>query len=403
MVSLLLVAPTCDRSDVGEAWVAYQWASRLARRHDVTLLTYRKRGRDPVAQQVPDARVIEWVEPPLLGRAERLNSMLKPGYLPFYLRARRWIRGAMAGGERFDIGHQPLPVAMRYPSPLQGLGIPYVMGPVGGSMDSPPGFRDQDTSPWYVNLRKADAWRIGHDPLMRSTYAGADCVIGIAPYVRDFLGPMTLRRFEAMPETGIEELPATVDRASRTGPLRLLFVGRLIRTKGARDAIAAMDRLRDIDVVLDIVGDGFDRAACEDLCRTLGLGDRVRFHGALARTQVDHFYRDADVFVFPSYREPGGNVAFEAMAMSLPLVVNDRGGPGNAVDDSCGFRLPAVEPGQYAAAIADAIRVLHRDPARRLAMGAAARRRVAEIGLWDAKVDAMSQLYQAVMETGGAA
>src|SRR5690606_18170962 len=118
MAKLLLVAPTCNGEDVGEAWVAYQWARHLAERHDVTLLTYHKRGSTPAAAQLRGLRVVEWTEPPLLGRAERLNSMLKPGYVPFYIHARRWIRTALASGCRFDIAHQPTPVAMRYPSPL---------------------------------------------------------------------------------------------------------------------------------------------------------------------------------------------------------------------------------------------------------------------------------------------
>ena len=55
---------------------------------------------------------------------------------------------------------------------------------------------------------------------------------------------------------------------------------------------------------------------------------------------IDDFYRAADVFVFPSYREPGGNVVFEAMSFGLPLVVGDRGGPGSAVDERSGIRVP---------------------------------------------------------------
>ncbi len=129
-----LIAPTCDGEDVGEAWVAYQWAQGLAAHHDVTLLTYHKRGARPAAEQLSGLRVIEWTEPPLIGRAERLNSILKPGYVPFYMRARRWIDQALARGERFDVAHQPTPVAMRYPSPAIGFPIPLVIGPVGGGI-----------------------------------------------------------------------------------------------------------------------------------------------------------------------------------------------------------------------------------------------------------------------------
>jgi len=203
-LKLLVVAPTCDGDDVGEAWVAFQWVRRLAERHDVTLLTYHKRGRRPASEQLPHCRVIEWTEPRLFGRAERFNSLLKPGYLPFYVRARRWIRRSIRSGERFDIAHQISPVAMRYPSPLADFDIPYVMGPVGGSLPTPAAFVDEDTSPWYVGLRRFDAWRLRRDRLLRRTYENAACVLGIAPYVGDLLGQVRLRRFEIVSETAIE-------------------------------------------------------------------------------------------------------------------------------------------------------------------------------------------------------
>lgn len=394
---LLLVAPTVDPDDVGESWVAWQWAQHLSSRHEVTLLTYRKRGHASVVDRLPAARVVEWVEPPVLGSAERLNSLMKPGYVPFHVRARRWIHRATARGERFDVGHQPLPVAMRYPSPLRGSGIPYVLGPVGGGLQSPPAFESEDTAPWYLALRRLDPWRLRHDPLLRATYEEAACVLGIASYVGDALSGLRVRRLEILSETGLEELPRASRPAHRAGPLRLIFVGRLIRTKGARDAIAAMGHLRDLDVVLDVVGDGFDRAECERLAGVLGVADRVVFHGAQPRERVDALYGAADVFVFPSFREPGGNVVFEAMGHGLPLVVSDRGGPGSAVDDTCGIRVPPTEPERYAADLAAAVRRLDADPALRRRMGAAARVRVATVGLWSAKVDAADQIYDEVV------
>jgi glycosyltransferase involved in cell wall biosynthesis len=397
-MKLLLVAPTCDGQDVGEAWVGYQWARHLGRHHEVTLLTYHKRGKTPASQQLTGIRVVEWAEPPGFGRVERLNSMLKPAYVPFYIKARRWIRRALAHGERFDLAHQPLPVAMRYPSPAAGLGIPFVIGPVGGSMASPPGFAEEkDTTPWYVGLRALDRLRMRRDPLLRATYDGACCVIGIAPYVREFLADRSLRRVEIMSETGIETLPAPVDRSANGPEVRLLYVGRLVRTKGARDAIRAMTELGDLPVRLDIIGDGFDRAVCEKLAGDAGIADRVIFHGWLARDRVNDFYRAADIFLFPSYREPGGNVAFEAMGYGLPLVVSDCGGPGNAVDESCGIRVHPDTPQQYSHELGKAIRRLVEDRELRLSLGRGARKRVADIGLWDRKIEQLNLLYAEVL------
>jgi glycosyltransferase involved in cell wall biosynthesis len=400
-VRLLLIAPTVDGQDVGEAWVAYQWVKHSALRHDVTLLTYRKRGRPAVAGQLPGVRVVEWEEPPLVGRAERLNSLLKPGYLPFYFRARRWVKRALADGEKFDIIHQPVPVAMRYPSPAIGLGLPVVVGPVGGGLASPPGFDAEDTAPWYVKLRRLDRMRLRGDPLLRRTYEQADCVLGIAPYVLTTLDQLNLKRFAVMGETALSELRPRVEHSQAVEAVRLLFVGRLIRTKGARDAIAALASLKDLNLVFDIVGDGFDRAACEELTDRLGLRSRVNFHGALPHDGVLDFYEHSDVFVFPSYREPGGNVVFEAMAACLPLIVADRGGPAYVVDDWCGIRVRPESPEQYASALAVAIRRLAEDSALRRTLGEGARRRVEEVGLWEPKVRTAEALYAELIVRAG--
>ncbi len=391
-----MIAPTCSHDDVGEPWVAYQWVRALSNRYDVTVLTYHKRDRSPVTDHLPGARVIEWREPPLLGRAERLNSMLKPAYVPFYLRARRWIRQALARGEHFDVGHQLSPVALRYPSPLLGFGIPYILGPVGGSLDSPPGFADEDSAPWYVALRRLDHARLNRDPWLRRTYAEAGCVVGIAPYVEQLLASIPLRCFVVMSDTGIAQLPDPVDRDNRTPPVRLLFVGRLVRTKGVRDAIRAMAMLKDRPVVLDILGEGIDRSACSELISELGLQDRVILHGRVPRTRVDEFYRDADIFLFPSYREPGGLVVAEAMSYGLPAIVSARGGPGSTIDDSSGIRVEPVTEEQYATDLAKAVGTLVDDRDLRHSLGDGARRRIADIGMWERKVDRMDALYEQI-------
>jgi len=401
MMSVVLVAPTIDGDDVGEALVAHNWALLLSERVDLTILTYRKRGFAPIREQIPRARVIEWTEPRGIGRLERFNSLFKPAYFVFYWRARRWLMRAKARGEHFDIGHQVAPVAMRYPSPFPGTGVPFVIGPVGGSLESPPGFASEETGPWYLKLRRLDRWRLRHDPWLRRTYEQSACVVGIADYVRDTLTGVNVRRLEIMSDVGLMEVPPTTPRTpdpdpSPDRPLHVLFAGRVIRTKGVRDLVAAMALLRDLPVVADLVGDGFDMQACQRLAAENGA-QNVVFHGWKSRPEVDAFYQAADIFVFPSYREPGGTVVFEAMGYGLPLVVCDRGGPSAAVDHACAILVPATTPAQYAQDLAAAIRQLAGDSSQRLAMGEASLRRLAEVGLWSRKVDRMCALYEELL------
>jgi glycosyltransferase involved in cell wall biosynthesis len=398
MNRLLLIAPALDGEDVGEGWLAYHWARHLADRYELTVLTYHKRGRTPASQQLEGVRVIEWVEPPGLGRAERFNSMLMPGYIPFYFRARRWIQKALFSGEQFSLAYQPTPVGLRYPSPLVGFGIPFAIGPVGGSLQSPKGFeKDDDSTPWYVRLRVLDELRLKHDRMLRATYQQAECVIGIGPYVRDLLAEIPVKRFEFMSDVGIEHLPDAVDRSARRDAVRLLFVGRLVRNKGVRDAIRAVSLLREFELTLDVVGDGFDRSACEELAVELGVLERVRFHGWREPDEVQEFYQSADIFIFPSFREPGGIVVFEAMAHGLPVVVSDIGGPGAVVDETCGIRVHPIRPDQYAHELAAALAELVKDPERRQALGQGARNRVIQVGLWENKVCQLESIFSDII------
>lgn len=398
MAKLLLVAPTCNGEDIGEASIAYQWAYRLGERHDVTLLTYNKRGATPASRQLTNVNVIEWREPPLLGKAERLNSILKPAYIPFYVRARRWIRKALAEGKRFDLVHQPVPVAMRYPSPAANLGLPLVIGPVGGGLTSPPGFAaDEGSAPWFMGLRCLDSYRQRWDPILRRSFQSADCVLGIADYVREQLANIPLKRFEVMGDNALDSVPTLIRRERRLDLVKLLYVGRLVRTKGARDIIRALAMLQDLPVELDIVGDGPDRAECERLVAELGLKQRVRLHGWVPKESVSDFYRNADVFVFPSYREPGGRVILEAMAFSLPLVIVDRGGPGSATTSRCAIKIPISTPDALTRDISTAVRRLVNSPDLREQMGAAAHGHATETALWSAKLERMNEIYLELM------
>ncbi len=396
-LKVLIVSPHCDADDVGEAWDSYHWIVRLADVCDVTLVTLRVRGRVPPSQQLPAAEVIEWERPPYTWPSERVSSLIKPWYVPFYLRARRWIGAARAAGRRFDLIHQLMPLAIRYPSPGVGMGLPFMIGPLAGSLPTPPAFAAEcATAPLFTRLRALDGFRLRYDPLLRRTYSQADLVLGSSPYVGELLSVVPLKRFEVLCEVAIDGVVAKKPESpSPSGRLRLLYVGRAVRTKGLRDAVRALARLPDLpDVTLDAVGEGEDLAHCRREAEQLGVARRITFWGRLPPDAVDRHYENADVFLFPSFREPTGIVIFEAMRHGLAIITTDRGGPGHLVDDASGIRVPVTTPDRFADDLAAAIRLLARDKARLAALGDGARQRVQDIGSWPNKIGAMMGFYR---------
>lgn len=402
-LDVILIAPNCDGTDVGEAFCAHRWVQHISAVANVTLLTQSRQGRTPASAQLPMAQVIEWPEPQLPRRLERVTAMLKPAYPVFAARARRWIGEQLKAGRRFDIIHQLTPLALRYASPAHGFGIPYVLGPHGGSLPTPKAFTAEcGSAPLFTRLRQIDGFRLEADPWLRRSFAGAACVIGVAPYVRDLLGSIAVQRFEVMTELGVDEpLPPVRARGDAPG-LRLLHVARAVRTKGLRDCIRALALLADLPgVTLTQAGDGEELAPCKQEAERLGVGHRVNFLGRIPRQQVEELYASSDAFLFPSFREPSGSVVFEAMRHGLPVIAADRGGPGHVVDASAGLKVPVEDPAQFAQALATAVRRMADLPVERARLSAGARRRAIELGSWPAKIEWLLQLYHSILHQQG--
>jgi glycosyltransferase involved in cell wall biosynthesis len=248
-------------------------------------------------------------------------------------------------------------------------------------------------------MRDIDRFRLEADPWLRRSYANAACIIGVAPYVRDILRSVPLRRFEVMSELGVDEpLPPLRPRPRQAGELRLLHVARAVRTKGLRDAIRALALVKHLPgVTLTQAGDGEELAICKAEAARLGIESRVNFLGRVPREEVERLYEESDVFLFPSFREPSGSVIFEAMRHALPIIAADRGGPGHAVTPACGIEVSVMEPEQFAAALADAIARCAASPDLLAAMSAASRQRAIELGSWPAKTGWMINLYNSIL------
>ncbi|MEQ9259276.1 MAG: glycosyltransferase family 4 protein [Roseovarius sp.] len=404
-MKLLLIAPNIDATDVGEAFVAYKWAEALSEEVELTVLAFQRPGRPTLAGQLPNARVVTWPEPAWAGGHERLNAMLKPAWPVYARHVRRWVGAALARGERFDIAHQLMPQAARYPSPLRHFAIPFVIGPLGGALETPEAFRAEASSaPLFTRLRALDRWRFRHDPWLRASYSGAACVLGVAPYMREVLGDVPLRRFEPVLELGIDDVAPPRARAGVEGQMRVLHVGRGVRTKGLRDTVRALAHLSDLPgVTLTSAGAGEEIDLCRAEAERLGVADRVTFLGKVSRAEVETLYATHDVFCFPSFREPAGGVLYEAMRHGLPVITARRGGPATIIDASSGITVPVDTPESYARSIAAALRQLADAPALRDRLGEGARAKVLREGLWASKARDMVRLYRDILAHPNAA
>ena len=400
-IKVLLIAPYYDKNVPGESWSTYKWVQGVSEHCDVTVLTTHGKTWQQGDSPCHPVEVVNWLDVALPDRLARINHEMAPGYFVFHHRARKWMKRRIRSGWNFDIVHQINPLALRYPSPAAGLGVPFIIGPLAGSLSTPPGFASEGTDrQWFRKLRLFDKVRLRLDPFLRRTYSDAALVLGVAPYVQDLLAQNDLKRFVIMSETGVDAVPEGQKlEQSVSGPLKLLFVGRIIRTKGVLDAIRAVAYASQTSSVrFDIIGDGEQLEECRREVLRLGVETCVVFHGRLPRFEVDDFYRKADVFLFPSFREPSGNVVFEAMSQGLPVITSTVGGPAFLVTNDCGIRVPPTTPHEYAELLGSAIKRLTGNRALVAEMSASARARLSEVALWPSKIQHMLALYEQVID-----
>jgi glycosyltransferase involved in cell wall biosynthesis len=216
--------------------------------------------------------------------------------------------------------------------------------------------------------------------------------------VRVVHNPVDLHRFD----------PAVVDGAEVRRELGvaddatvLAVVAQLTPWKGQDDAIKALAALgpRAPEAILLLVGSAkfagpgtqFDNRAFErdlhGLAAELGVVERVRFLGE--RSDIPAVLAATDVLLMPSWREAFGRVAIEAMAIGVPVVASDVGGPAEIVRDGVdGLLLPPCRPEEWAAALVGLVG----DRERRATMGRRALERARDFSL-DKHVAAVRSIY----------
>lgn len=182
------------------------------------------------------------------------------------------------------------------------------------------------------------------------------------------------------------------ERAPRTGPPQLLFVGRLEYEKGIQDAIAALPRIRRSHpgTTLAVAGEGTQFEWLAELARTHRVTRAVTFLGNLDHVELLGWLHGADAIVLPSRYEPFGIIALEAAAAGTPLVASTAGGLGEAVVD--GETGLSFQPGDVAG-LTSAVREVLDDPVAAQMRAAAARARLTSEFHWALVAEETALVY----------
>jgi glycosyltransferase involved in cell wall biosynthesis len=353
---VLVLGPDCNPEHVSIPFVTYSHAAALAQLHDVTLVA-RSSVLDALRRAKAPFRAIETVRTPLLDRlyewcfrrvfkcnydSQALTAFKYPFALAFEWRAWRQLRRRIAAGE-FDVVLRLVPLTAVLPSPfaffLRKGRTPFVIGPISGGLPWPPGFSQlEKQKEWISGLRKVYRFL----PFARTTYRHAAAIIAASSHTYAEFAAYRDKLF-FVPENAIDPSVCSGDshRPEPGAKLELIFVGGLVPRKACDLALrSAAPLLRRGLAHFTVVGDGPERSRLEELTGSLEIKNSVTFCGWLKHAEALARMRSADVFVFPSVRDFGGGVVFEALAAGAVPVVVDFGGPGDIVHPDVGYKVP---------------------------------------------------------------
>lgn len=340
-MKILLSAFACAPNVGSEAGAAWRWAMELARHHEVVVITdeFRREAIEAELVQRPmDNPRFVFFRPRWLRHVpfrSFWSRLLYVGWqyslLPFARRLHREYQ--------FDFAHHLTWGVFRHPSFLGLLGIPFVIGPLGGGDDAP--LRLKRSIRGLAKLgelyRTALNWIARFSPVLWWTMSRAIVIFARTPDTARMLPYGLGKRAVVAQENGTILRSGIVPKhAKPNSPLRVIYAGRLLALKGIHFGIAAVAyaRAQGCDVHLTVIGSGPYEQELRAQASTLGVP--VEFISQLPQTELFNKYRDADCLLFPSLRDPSPNVVLEALSFALPVITLDLAGCALFVNDECG-------------------------------------------------------------------
>lgn len=346
---ILVGAYACEPGKGSEPGAGWAWVRALAIDNDVVVLT--RANNRPAIEAAADpamgtSLVFEYLDlAPWLLRLKK-RGLPAQAYYFAWQRAAATVARRLHAREPFDVVHHLTWASDWLPAGVLAAPAPQrLWGPVGGSTYAP-------LSVWPALGGRGMAREVAR----RIVTGTARRMFGRAAAKRSsrvlLQNPDGMEAFASLAPCEVVPnvvVPDVVSAASRTvrEPRTAVFVGRLVPLKGLVIALHALAQPAAHDWRLTLVGEGPDDARLRAVAARLGVSSRLSFAGQLPRRDVFDVVRRSAVFLFPSTHDAAGFAVAEAVALGVPVVCLDHGGPPTLIPDGGGIAVP---PGRGLAA-----------------------------------------------------
>lgn len=404
-MNILYLAFACNPYAGSEAQCGWSWAMGMRKFAQVSVVTRTENKQDIQrylqTNQIEDLHVYYCDIPNVLNVYYKTHKAYHLYYLVWQQIAFQFVK-KIYKKDHFDVLHHITLGDFRYLGPYWKLGIKVVFGPVGGAQVTPEVF-----TPYIAQEKKNEKFRkwinewVVKNPFYRNALNHAELVLAANRETQKFLQRFMdePKRCELLTENGVQaaNLNGYIEKKQSETTV-LLWAGRMVNRKGLSfllDVLYQIPRNKSFRMVF--VGDGPERFVLEKKAILLGLKNKIYFAGKVSYEEMQAFYRQADVFVFPSLRETTGTVLFEAMSNGLPIITFNQNGAQLLLDETCG-RLINIDCSLQKIQelfVATIIEMID-NPEKREQLGRNAYERIVSQYVWERKCEMFFERYRKI-------
>ena len=403
-LKVLLGCYACDPNYGSEPGSGWNFVRTIAKHHDVHAIVEKdefEKNLKSYALEHPDE--VKHITFHFIRRKHHntLRKFWPPSYYWFY---RLWQKKAykyaieLHKKEKFDLVHQVSLIGYREPGYLWKLGIPFIWGPLGGL----------NQTAWcllkgmgihakiYFGMRNIiNAYQKRFSRVVRQAAANADTIFVSDPQGIDDVKKLWHKVPSIMREVGTSSSkPIHLPSEHRPGtPLKICWIGELIPLK-ALDILLDALPLCTNPMQVEVLGKGPQLKKWKTKCKTLGICDRVTFHGFIPHHAVKTVMENCHILCVTSIKEGGtSTVVLEALQCGLPIIALNHCGHASVINDTCGIKIDIKSRQQVVLDLAYNLDNLANDEAHRKSMSEAAIKHSLNF-TWEATEIQLSEVYR---------
>ena len=359
-MKILLSAYACEPNKGSEPEVGWRWATELLKFNNEVYVITRLNNKENIEKEIKKKNLKNlnfiyfdyprWFLKIFKGKQNKFS------YFYFYIWqiAIYFVAKQILNSIKFDYVHHVTFQSFRIPSFLCLLNVPFIFGPVGGGEEAPKALtKDFDMKSKFKEiLRNISNNIVKFSPFMNMVFSKSHKILVTSPETK-YKIPKKYHH-KTFIELGISPDPESlfkknISKKNYTKFLNICFAGFFEHRKGIIIILEIIKKLKENNhkFLFNFYGKGTEKKYIENFIKKEDLNNYVKFFGNIEREKIYEEFRKNDIFLFPSLRDSGGFVLFEAMSVGLPSIVLNVGGPSCIIDKNCGILINVKEKNQH--------------------------------------------------------